>query len=85
MKVSVAEAEITEGRVVMLMQDTDAHYLQAFFVVIRKDHETVWSAISRQEIAGGGLDLGSIDDALPAFSEIVRESVLESLCERRDR
>ncbi len=75
MKVSVAEAEIREGRVVVLMRDTDAHHLQAFFVVVRGDHETVWSPIERGE-AG---DPGSIDDALAIFSEILREDVLSTL------
>lgn len=75
MKVSIAEAEIPDGKVVQVMQDTDAHHLQAFFVVIRGDHETVWSAIARGDVS----DPGSIDDALSVFSRNVREYVLASI------
>lgn len=74
MKVTLAEAEISDGRVVHVMQDTDAHVLQAFFVVVRRDEETVWSAIAR----GDASEPGHIDDALGAFSENVREHALAS-------
>ena len=51
LKVSIAEAEISGGRVVVAMQDTKAHPSQAFFVVVRGDHESVWQAMARGDVA----------------------------------
>ena len=71
MKVSIAEAEFSDG-VLMLMSARDRAPSSRYFTVVRGHDETVWQPIVRGEAS----ECTDIDEALGLFRNLVRDREL---------